>query len=76
MSANGRLIHDDAPASTIMICDGDDALLVDVSLCLSAVRPAHWLRESRAVVMAVGYLEMCEVRALAPHSSSSSWLAN
>ena len=43
----------------IMIYDGEDALFVDVSLCLSALAPARWLGESKAVVMAMGHLEAC-----------------
>nr|VWO95836.1 Structural maintenance of chromosomes protein [Ganoderma boninense] len=41
-----------------MIHDGQDALFVDISLCLDAWKRALWLRESRSVVMALGYLEL------------------
>ncbi|KAI0779813.1 hypothetical protein C8Q74DRAFT_1350812 [Fomes fomentarius] len=54
----GWLLHDDMASSTIMIHDGEDALLVDISLCLSGYRKALWLRESKTVVMALGYLEL------------------
>ena len=52
-----RLLHDDITSSVIMIHDGEDALLVDISLCLSAFKPSLWLRESKSLVMALGYLE-------------------
>ncbi|KAM5533347.1 hypothetical protein V8D89_013021 [Ganoderma adspersum] len=54
----GRLLHDDRESSTIMIYDGEDALFVDMSLCLNAWKRYLWLRESRSVVMALGYLEL------------------
>ncbi|KAI1796432.1 hypothetical protein LXA43DRAFT_969920 [Ganoderma leucocontextum] len=53
-----RLLHDDNESSTIMIHDGEDALFVDMSLCLNAWKRSLWLRESRSVVMALGYLEL------------------
>lgn len=52
-----RLLHDDSASSVIMIHDGEDALLVDASLCLSAFKTSLWLRESKSLVMALGYLE-------------------
>ena len=48
-------------SSTIMIHDGEDALLVDISLCLSGYRRALWLRENKTPVMALGYLEASQV---------------
>lgn len=59
-----RLLHDDAAASTIMIHDGVDALLVDISLCVGGHSRALWLRESKTAVMALGYLEASRVRSL------------
>ena len=56
-----RLLHHDTETSTIMIHDGADALLVDVSLCLSPFTPSPWLGESRTIVMVLGYLESSEV---------------
>ncbi|KAI0334971.1 hypothetical protein GY45DRAFT_1367013 [Cubamyces sp. BRFM 1775] len=56
----GWLLHHDTETSTIMIHDGADALLVDVSLCLSPYTPSPWLRESRTIVMVLGYLESSE----------------
>ncbi|KAH9855253.1 hypothetical protein C2E23DRAFT_857941 [Lenzites betulinus] len=54
----GRLLYHDAETSTIMIHDGEDALLVDVSLCVqNAWRSPPWLRESGTIVMVVGYVE-------------------
>ncbi|KAI0743824.1 hypothetical protein C8Q80DRAFT_1272461 [Daedaleopsis nitida] len=53
----GWLLHDDAASATIMIYDGEDALLVDISLCVTGYRRALWLRESKTAVMALGYLE-------------------
>lgn len=44
-----------------MIYDGEDALFVDMSLCLSAWKRSLWLRESRSVVVALGYLELSSV---------------
>lgn len=45
-----------------MIHDGEDALLVDVSLCVqNAWRSPPWLRESGTIVMAVGYVESSAV---------------
>ena len=51
-------------SSTIMIHDGEDALLVDISLCLFGYRRALWLRESKTAVMALGYLELSPVGTL------------
>lgn len=45
-----------------MIHDGEDALLVDIKLCLSAFKTSLWLRESKSLVMVIGYLEHCPVR--------------
>ena len=56
-----RLLYDDMASSTIMIHDGEDALLVDISLCLSGYRRALWLRENKTLVMALGYLEASQV---------------
>ncbi len=56
-----RFLHDDSESSTIMIYDGEDALFVDMSLCLDAWKRSLWLRESRSVVMALGYLELSSV---------------
>ncbi|KAI0356202.1 hypothetical protein OH77DRAFT_1401713 [Trametes cingulata] len=53
----GWLLHHDAESSIVLIHDGEDALLVDISLCLNAWRSAPWLRESRTIIMALGYLE-------------------
>lgn len=65
-----RLLHDDMASSTIMIHDGEDALLVDISLCLSGSRKALWLQESKTIVMALGYLELSRVRlSLSPPST-------
>ncbi|KAI0769686.1 hypothetical protein BD413DRAFT_604807 [Trametes elegans] len=56
----GRILHHETTTSIILIHDAEDALLVDVSLCLNAWKSAPWLRESRTVVMAMGYLELSE----------------
>ncbi|KAI0829642.1 hypothetical protein BC628DRAFT_1055015 [Trametes gibbosa] len=57
----GRLLHHDADASTIMIHDGADALLVDISLCVrNAWRSPPWLRESGTIVVLVGYVEFSD----------------
>ncbi|KAL7281267.1 hypothetical protein ACG7TL_004575 [Trametes sanguinea] len=56
----GRLLHHDTANQTVLIHDGEDALLVDVSLCLNPGASAPWLRESRTVVMALGYLELSD----------------
>ncbi|CDO69294.1 hypothetical protein BN946_scf184976.g13 [Trametes cinnabarina] len=56
----GRLLHHDTENSTILIHDGEDALLVDVSLCLSPGASSPWLREPGTIVMALGYLELLE----------------
>ncbi|KAI9067099.1 hypothetical protein FKP32DRAFT_1609620 [Trametes sanguinea] len=56
----GWLLHHDTANQTIMIHDGEDALLVDVSLCLNPGASSPWLRESRTIVMALGYLELSE----------------
>ncbi|KAI8975800.1 hypothetical protein BD414DRAFT_168793 [Trametes punicea] len=53
----GWLLHHNTENSTILIHDGEDALLVDVSLCLSPSALSPWLRESKTIVMALGYLE-------------------
>ena len=45
----------------IMIYDGEDALFVDVSLCLNAWKPSLWLHESKVTVMVLGYLELTNV---------------
>ncbi|RPD78266.1 hypothetical protein L226DRAFT_567930 [Lentinus tigrinus ALCF2SS1-7] len=55
----GWLLHDNTASSVIMIHDGEDALLVDISLCLSAFKTSLWLRESKSLVMVLGYLELC-----------------
>ena len=44
-----------------MIYDGEDALFVDVSLCLNAWKPSLWLHESRTAVIVLGYLELTNV---------------
>ena len=56
-----RLLHDDTESSTIMIHDGEDALFVDMSLCLNPWKRSLWLRESKSVIMALGYLELSSV---------------
>ena len=61
-----RLLHDDTASSVIMIHDGEDALLVDISLCLCAFKTSLWLRESKSLVMALGYLEPYPVGRLSP----------
>ncbi|RDX50147.1 hypothetical protein OH76DRAFT_1349505 [Lentinus brumalis] len=55
----GWLLHDSSASSIIMIHDGEDALLVDIALCLSAFKTSLWLRESKSLVMVLGYLEHC-----------------
>ncbi|TBU64533.1 hypothetical protein BD310DRAFT_806683 [Dichomitus squalens] len=52
------LLHDDSTSSIIMIHDGEDALFVDISLCLSTSKASLWLREGRSTVMVLGYLEL------------------
>ena len=56
-----RLLHDDTESSTIMIHDGEDALFVDMSLCLNPWKRSLWLRESKSVIMVLGYLELSSV---------------
>ncbi|KAI0702986.1 hypothetical protein C8T65DRAFT_786932 [Cerioporus squamosus] len=53
----GWLLHDNSASSIIMIHDGEDALLVDITLCLSAFKTSLWLRESKSLVVVLGYLE-------------------
>ena len=55
-----------------MIHDGEDVLLVDVSLCLNAARSTRWLRESKTVIMAVGYLEVSKVRTCARAAATAA----
>ncbi|KAI0645415.1 hypothetical protein C8Q79DRAFT_1010382 [Trametes meyenii] len=72
----GQLLHHDVESSTILIHDGEDALLVDVSLCLNAWRSAPWLREPRGIVMALGYLESSDKPLPLPVLSSHAPLVN
>lgn len=42
----------------LMMHDGEDALLVDISLCVrNAWRSPRWVFESKTVIMVVGYVE-------------------
>ncbi|KAI0675021.1 hypothetical protein C8Q78DRAFT_1075364 [Trametes maxima] len=72
----GQLLHYDIDSSTVLIHDSEDALLVDVALCLSAWRSTPWLREPRTVVMALGYLESSDKPLSLPVLSAHAPLVN
>ncbi|KAI0373397.1 hypothetical protein BV20DRAFT_1049819 [Pilatotrama ljubarskyi] len=72
----GWLLHHEPESSIILIHDGEEALLVDISLCLNAWRSAPWLRESRTVIMALGYLESSHKALPLPVLSAHAPLVN
>jgi hypothetical protein len=54
-----RMLSYDALTGIMLLSDQDQALLVDVSLCVE--KETCWARESKVVVMVVGYVEKLEV---------------
>ncbi|OBZ66567.1 hypothetical protein A0H81_13466 [Grifola frondosa] len=71
----GRLLAYDFDTTILLLHDGDNGLLVDVSLCLNPYKSMRWLRESNAIVMVFGYLEQSSsplpVPALPYHSRAT-----
>ncbi|EMD32097.1 hypothetical protein CERSUDRAFT_37648, partial [Gelatoporia subvermispora B] len=54
----GRLmLWYDERSATLTLGDGDVALFVDVSLCVSAQKSMEWLWETNNTVVVLGYLE-------------------
>lgn len=53
----GRIIAYDAKAAMVLIVDGQNALFVDISLCLDPSRGMPWLCEINSMVIIIGYLE-------------------
>jgi len=53
----GRVLCYDADTATLTLADGNIALFVDVSLCVSATRPMGWLWETNSIAVALGHLE-------------------
>ncbi|OCH86516.1 hypothetical protein OBBRIDRAFT_797106 [Obba rivulosa] len=53
----GRVLCYDADSATLTLADGDVALFVDVSLCVSTQKPMGWLWETNNLAVALGYLE-------------------
>ena len=45
----------------MILTDEDDSVLIEVSLCVDPFKSSHWLRESRTMVVAMGYLEKTRV---------------
>ncbi|KAL6308145.1 hypothetical protein BKA93DRAFT_765610 [Sparassis latifolia] len=56
----GRLFTYIADSSTLLIADGENALFVDVSLCLSPWQSYLWLQENNGTLFALGYLEQVQ----------------
>ena len=52
----------DSGSGVLLLADGDDAILVDISLCLDPSRALPWLREENTTVIVAGYLELIQVR--------------
>lgn len=56
------MLHYDDDTSMLMMHDGEDALLVNISLCIrNAWRSPQWVFESKTVIMVVGYIEASTV---------------
>ncbi|KAF8829123.1 hypothetical protein HHX47_DHR3000795 [Lentinula edodes] len=54
----GRMMCYDSTTGLILLCDKDDALLVDVTLCLD--RSANiWVQDNFCSIQVVGHLEKC-----------------
>ncbi|CCM03338.1 uncharacterized protein FIBRA_05467 [Fibroporia radiculosa] len=53
----GRVLAHNTEASLLLLADGDAALFVDISLCLSPFKSAPWLQEINTPVLALGYIE-------------------
>ena len=50
----------DAVTGIMLLSDQDQALLVDVSLCIDV--ETSWARETKGIVMTIGYLQYLDVR--------------
>ncbi|KAL1942552.1 hypothetical protein VTO73DRAFT_6154 [Trametes versicolor] len=73
----GWLLHYDADTSMLMMHDGEDALLVDISLCVrNAWRSPRWVFESKTVIMVVGYVESSVTALPLPVLSAHAPLVN
>ncbi|KAG6918708.1 hypothetical protein DXG01_012193 [Tephrocybe rancida] len=52
----GRLLSYDSTTGLILLLEGDQALLVDVSLCVD-YWAGHWVRDRFGMIRVIGYLE-------------------
>ncbi|KAF8236511.1 hypothetical protein L208DRAFT_1159475, partial [Tricholoma matsutake] len=55
----GRLLSYDIATALILLLDKDQAVLVDVSLCVNP--SSSWVRERLGVLMIIGYIETSSV---------------
>jgi hypothetical protein len=56
-----RFLSYDEDSALILVLDGPDGVLVDVSLCLSNYSH-RWIREPLCMIMLMGYVEQSKVR--------------
>jgi hypothetical protein len=60
-----RLLAYDTETSCILIIDGSDGLLVDVTLTVGIERKREgWIQERLSLIMVVGDLELVDVRSI------------
>lgn len=60
----GRLLSYDIATALILLLDKDQAVLVDVSLCVNP--SSSWVRERLGVLMIIGYIETSSVQVPIP----------
>ncbi|KAF9451987.1 hypothetical protein P691DRAFT_661982 [Macrolepiota fuliginosa MF-IS2] len=55
----GRMLWYEAMSGLVALVDGDRAVLVDVSLCITP--KSTWVQEYLCQLVVLGHLELCEV---------------
>ncbi|PCH43944.1 hypothetical protein WOLCODRAFT_122884 [Wolfiporia cocos MD-104 SS10] len=57
----GRLLSRSSDEALFLLSDGNNALFVDISLCLNPDKSMPYLRENNATLVVLGYLEETQI---------------